>query len=540
MKHISSLFLSLCVCSLLSCVADKEPDIPTGATNETAPVFLSTNLAAITHDSIRASARLGFRGNLNILRHGWVWSENPNPTLKDNKLELAALALDSFETLLPGFTLGKTYHLRPYVATGSGETYGPEKTILMDIPKMDDITLVTDAACFLRVQCSLQSPVPPAEYGILYLKGAGTPTLQKKDGQVAGADLGNGSFHTDLTMLNPSTTYSIRAYALGASGLGYSKVKSVTTPASSLLSAGFGINTDAEIFKGAVVQFTNTSVGASNTYSWNFGDGATSPETAPAHIFNTLGNMTVRLTAQSGGCTLTKDTILKVIPDPFQGYWVPLSGGTFMMGCTAEQGADCEEWEKPAHQVTLSPFSIGKTEVTQGQWEAVTGNNPSFFYQCGPNCPVEYVSWNRIMEEFIPALDRKTGRKNRLPTEAEWEYAARGGQSFKYSGSNNLNLVGWYNGNAAGTTHPVGMKMANGFGLYDMSGNVYEWCSDWYAPYSAGSQIDPQGPSTGTERSYRAGAWIFDWRVCRVSYRYGGAAKNRDYYIGFRLALSPQ
>ena len=465
--------------ALTYCTLDKEPLLPT-ATNEKAPIFLSENLTPITHDSLRAKARLSARGNLNILHYGWVWSENPVPTLQDSTLELGPLAIDSFETLIPGLILGKTYHLRPYVLTCSGETYGPEQTIFMGIPKLNDIALVADSACFLRVQCNLQNPLPLLEYGIVYLAGAGTPTLQKKDGQASGSGLSNGSFQADLTMLNPNTAYSLRAYAKTASGTGYSRAMPVTTPTSSLLAANFSINTDAELFQGAIVQFTNTSIGAI-AYSWSFGDGETAAEDSPVHIFNNLGNMTVRLTAENGGCMLTKDTLLKIIPDPFQDYWVDIPGGTFMMGCTAEQEPDCQPDEYPAHQVTLSPFFMGKTEITQGQWLAVTGNNPSYFYQCGLDCPVETVSWERIVNEFIPALNRKTGLTHRLPTEAEWEYAARGGQAIKYAGSDNSEDVGWYADNSGGETHPVRQKYVNGFGLYDMSGNIWEWCNDRYS-----------------------------------------------------------
>ncbi len=210
----SPYILFLFVLALAACTLNKEPEIPTGATNEKAPVFLSTNLVPITHDSIRAKARLSSRGNLNILHYGWVWSENPAPTLQDLKQESDVLGIDSFEMLIPGLTLGKTYHFRPYVITGSGETYGPEKTIFMGIPKLGNVALVADSACFLRVQCSVQSPAPPAEYGILYLAGAGYAPRLQKSVAVPGTGLNNGIFQTDLTMLSPNTAYSLRTSPL--------------------------------------------------------------------------------------------------------------------------------------------------------------------------------------------------------------------------------------------------------------------------------------------------------------------------------------
>ncbi|WP_282776075.1 formylglycine-generating enzyme family protein, partial [Phaeodactylibacter xiamenensis] len=191
------------------------------------------------------------------------------------------------------------------------------------------------------------------------------------------------------------------------------------------------------------------------------------------------------------------------LPTPIQELernMVRVEGGRFKMGCTAEQGSDCWSREKPAHRVELSSFSIGKYEVTQAQWEAVMGSNPSGFSSCG-SCPVENVSWNDV-QDFIVKLNRMTGGNYRLPTEAEWEYAARGGnrsRGHKYSGSDNLGSVGWYRDNSDKKTHPVGKKTPNELGLYDMSGNVWEWCSDWYDKdyYSSSPARNPKGPGGG-------------------------------------------
>lgn len=216
---------------------------------------------------------------------------------------------------------------------------------------------------------------------------------------------------------------------------------------------------------------------------------------------------------------------------------VQVEGGTFMMGATSEQGSDAHDDEKPAHQVTLSPYYIGETEVTQALWEAVMGNNPSYFK--GSNRPVEQVSWNDC-QEFIRKLNQKTGRKFRLPTEAEWEYAARGGknsQGYKYSGSNIINDVAWFDDNSSNQTHDVKTKQANELGLYDMSGNVWEWCQDWVGGYSSGSQTNPSGPSSGSSRVDRGGGWYGGARDCRVSDRYSAAPGLRSDLLGLRLAL---
>lgn len=215
---------------------------------------------------------------------------------------------------------------------------------------------------------------------------------------------------------------------------------------------------------------------------------------------------------------------------------VPVEGGTFTMGATSEQGSDAEEDEKPAHKVTLSDYYIGQTEVTQALWEAVMGSNPSFFE--GDNLPVEQVSWNDC-QVFIQKLNQLTGKQFRLPTEAEWEYAARGGrksQGYKYAGGNNIGSVAWYTGNSGIETHPIGTKQANELGIYDMSGNVYEWCSDWYGDYTSSSQSDPQGPSSGSGRVGRGGDYGSSAGYCRVSNRYGILPGCRGDNLGLRLS----
>lgn len=219
---------------------------------------------------------------------------------------------------------------------------------------------------------------------------------------------------------------------------------------------------------------------------------------------------------------------------------VYVEGGTFRMGATEEQGEDAYDWEKPVHSVSLSDFHIGKHEVTQGLWEEVMGGNPSD-NKAGDNYPVEMVSWEDC-QRFIERLNNRTGLKFRLPTEAEWEYAARGGQKsrgYKYSGSTyDLGSVAWYEGNSGNRTHPVGQKQANELGLYDMSGNVYEWCYDWYGRYSSSSQRNPSGPASGAYRVLRGGSYYYFARYCRVSSRYRYDPGYRNYY-GLRLVLAP-
>jgi formylglycine-generating enzyme required for sulfatase activity len=198
---------------------------------------------------------------------------------------------------------------------------------------------------------------------------------------------------------------------------------------------------------------------------------------------------------------------------------IRVDGGTFTMGATSEQGDDAGDCEKPAHQVTLSSYYIGETEVTQELWLAVMGSNPSYF--SGSKKPVERVTWNDC-QDFITKLNGLTGQNFRLPTEAEWEFAARGGnksRGYKYAGSNTIDNVAWYCDNSDFETHNVAAKSANELGLYDMSGNVWEWCQDWYGSYSSSSQTNPTGPNSGNGRVFRNGGFDFLAVGCRVSYR---------------------
>ena len=228
-----------------------------------------------------------------------------------------------------------------------------------------------------------------------------------------------------------------------------------------------------------------------------------------------------------------------------------VQGGTFTMGCTDEQGSDCYDTEKPAHQVTLSDYYIGKYEVTQGLWKKVMGNNPSRFINCGDDCPVEMVSWDDC-QEFINKLNQLTGKRFRLPTEAEWEYAARGGSKAsyqtKYAGSNALGEVAWYNQNSDVNysggyeykgrklgTHTVGTKKPNALGIYDMSGNVWEWCNDWYGHYSSDEVTNLD---EGSYRVVRGGGFNEYGPYLRVSNRNSFDPSNSSYCFGLRL-VSP-
>ena len=290
---------------------------------------------------------------------------------------------------------------------------------------------------------------------------------------------GTGSFASQIPDLVPNTQYYVRAYATNEKGTVYGEVKSFVT----------------------LLGDEDENLGTNQTFNVN-------------------------------GVSFTM---------------IAVEGGIFKMGAQSSDSSgdnydsDAFSSESPVHSVTLSSYYIGETEVTQELWEAVMGSNPSEFsgFSCYPQRPVEWVSWNDC-QEFITKLNNLTGRNFRLPTEAEWEYAARGGnksKGYKYSGSNTIGDVAWYDDNSGSKTHDVKAKAANELGIYDMSGNVCEWCQDLYGDYSSGSQTNPTGPSSGSYRVVRGGNWGNSAKYCRVSYRVNGGP-GRSIDLGLRLSLS--
>ena len=256
-------------------------------------------------------------------------------------------------------------------------------------------------------------------------------------------------------------------------------------------------------------------------------------QSSNTYVASSSNNSSGSLSVASGS-----NTISIPVKDGISIEMVKVEAGTFLMGATSEM-KDPYDWEKPVHQVILTnDYYMGKYEVTQALWEAVMGSNPSQFK--GDNLPVEKVSWSDC-QEFISKLNSMTGRKFRLPTEAEWEYAARGGKKsrgYQYSGSSNISDVAWYDGNSGSKTHPVGTKQANELGIYDMSGNVYEWCSDRYGSYSSSSQTNPTGAYFMSHRVGRGGCWDCNAWYCRSSFRNGSTPDSRDSGLGLRLVLS--
>ena len=227
---------------------------------------------------------------------------------------------------------------------------------------------------------------------------------------------------------------------------------------------------------------------------------------------------------------------VREVLDQIAANMVAVEGGEFLMGAGPDDAKAAND-ERPQHYVKVDGFQISRYEVTQRQYRELMVQNPSAHKGCD-DCPVENVSWDDA-QTFIARLNAFTGKSYRLPTEAEWEYAARGGnksKGYKYAGGNDLGSVAWYYDNSADKTHPVGQKQANELGLYDMSGNVWEWCSDWYDAYPFTAQTNPKGPSSGSYRVLRGGSWLND-ADCRVSYRRSDSPDHRYSFDGFRLVL---
>lgn len=338
-----------------------------------------------------------------------------------------------------------------------------------------------------------------------------------------------------ITFTNCAITYPADAYVGEMDGYGYAILCGNNDfPDNIIISRGGGlkgdVNNDGEVNIADVNAVINIILNGSGNLT--AGDVNGDHEVNIADV-NTIINIIL------GGSAPTPSETETISVNGVAFKMVKVEGGTFTMGATPEQGSDAGENEYPAHQVTLSSFSIGETEVTQALWQAVMGNNPSSFNN-DDELPVERVSWEDC-QEFITKLNQMTGKQFRLPTEAEWEYAARGGnksKGYKYSGSNDVNEVAWYWMNSGSITHPVGTKKANELGLYDMSGNVREWCNDFMSDYTEETQTNPTGPTTGVVRVVRGGTWgNSDPASCRVSYRDSDYPVYSSSSRGFRLAM---
>lgn len=386
-----------------------------------------------------------------------------------------------------------------------------------------------------------------------------------------------GEFGKTVTGLNENTTYHVRAYAINELGTAYSedvtfKTLEVTVPVLSSVTTGTISNTSAELEASVTSLGNGTLRDAGFVYSTN------QYPTLDDHMISCGKNTTLKTTAQGltpetkyyvrayatnekGTAYGTEKafTTTKTVVNPYTTITVETSygsvqfdmakidGGTFTMGAQSTSSSqanydkDADSDEKPTHSVTLSSYYMGKTPVTQLLWYVVMGSYPNISntYGRGDDYPVYNVTYTQC-EQFITKLNSLTKKKFRMPTEAEWEFAARGGNNsnkYKYSGSNTIGSVAWYSSNSGNKTHPVAQKEANEVNLYDMSGNVWEWCSDWYGNYTMSAQTNPKGPSSGPGRVIRGGGYNDSPTECRVSVRSNASASSSFTTLGFRLVM---
>ena len=302
---------------------------------------------------------------------------------------------------------------------------------------------------------------------------------------------------------------------------------------------GVKVGQSPRVFNGVLVGNHNVEIRKSGYATSR--QTVTISEGQTASISGSLTSSTSSSTANalsSSGSSLSGNALTIPVKNGINIEMVKVEAGSFDMGATSEMENPYED-EKPVRRVTLTNnYYVGKYEVTQALWKIVMGSNPSKFK--GADLPVEQVSWDDC-QDFISKLNAMTGKRFRLPSEAEWEYAARGGKKsrgYQYSGSNTLGDVAWYSDNSGKKTHAVGTKQPNELGIYDMTGNVWEWCQDWYDSYSSSPQTNPTGAASGSRRVYRGGCWYDSARYCRSSYRRYCAPDGRGYGLGLRLALS--
>lgn len=390
----------------------------------------------------------------------------------------------------------------------------------------------------------------PAQQQITVLAGKPQTIALTLNPQLGKLDVATTPFDAKITLNGKdygTTPNTIKDLLVGEYTLVLTKTGFGTVTKTITIAEGKTTEVNEALPSGTQITITSTPAGAQLTLNGVYI--GTTPVTTTlgfgSHtikLVNGKKEVTESITVTQGGKTRWEFNVSEFgnITETTKGLnleMVAVQGGTFTMGDTFGGG---NSDEKSTHSVTLSNFYIGKFEVTQAQWQAVMGSNPSNFKGCS-SCPVETVSWNDV-QEFIKKLNQLTGKRYRLPTEAEWEYAARGGsqsKGFKYSGSNSIDEVAWYNGNSGSKTQPVGGKKPNELGLYDMAGNVWEWCADWFGSYTSDAKTNPTGPTSGTRRVYRGGSWFHDAQYCRVADRYNFIPDFRYNGLGFRLVLVP-
>lgn len=442
------------------------------------PTLENVTVSDIGKSKATLSSRLVNSGNGTIWDCGFCYSTSPSVTIDDKKVSCGVSEINFGKTIYD-LSENTTYYVKAYAINEVGVGYGEElsfKTLEVTTPTVSEITLGVVSNTYVEVSANVTSIGNGTlqDTGFVYSKEA-YPTLESE--KISCGKLEN--LNATISNLLPETTYHVRAYATNEKGTSYGEEKTVKTP--------------------------KTEV---NPYT------------------------VIEIETQYGYYKLNLATV---------------TGGTFKMGAqtknASESNYDTDAYadEDPVHNVTLSTFLIGNTTVTQKLWYVVMGSYPNLTSAngLGDEYPVYNVTFTQC-KQFISKLNNLTGKKFRLPTEAEWEYAARGGTNdsgYKYSGSTVIGKVAWYNANSSGKLHEVEKKEANELSIYDMSGNIWEWTSDWYGNYSYKDQTSPTGASSGSLRVIRGGCYSDSAKDCRVTVRSNAAESTTLPTLGFRLVM---
>ena len=540
------------------------------------PTVTTNSVTDITQTTATGGGNVTNDGGATVTERGICWSTSHNPTTSGNHTANGT-GTGSFTVQMTGLTAGTTYYVRAYATNSQGTGYGSEVsfTTTANLPTVTtaQVSNITQTTALGGGNVTNDGGASVTERGICW-STSHNPTTS---GSHATSGTGTGGFTVDMTGLAANTTYYVRAYAVNSQGTAYGNEVSFTT--SQDISAPTVTTSD-------VTNITQTTAQGGGNVTNDGGAAVTergicwstshNPTTSGSHASGGtgIGNFTVQMTGltanttyyvrayatnsqgTSYGSEVSFTTLSDTNPDELtftvngvSFTMIPVEGGTFWMGAqrTDPNGQNYDSQanndESPVHQVTLSDFYMGETEVTQALWQAVTGSNPSHFTGDN-NRPVEQVSWNDC-QTFISQLNallssQLGGRQFALPTEAEWEFAARGGNQshgYKYSGSNTIGDVAWYIDNSSNTTHAVGTKQANELELYDMSGNVMEWCYDRAGEYSSDAQTNPTGPTSGSYLVNRGGSCYNKAWCCRVSDRNEALPSSTDFSLGLRLVL---
>ena len=546
-------------------------------TTAVAPTITTKTLTSIDSTSAIASCTITNPNGLSITAAGFAYSSsNRAPTTTNDYL-----TINNTGKLTGDYTLNltplkpyTTYYVRSYINYNGSIYYGNVQsfTTLPTLPTININPIINFSTKTADVPFTIfnQFNLSITKAGIVYSSSNNTPTTT--DGNVVLGSTGilAGNYTLGLSSLTANTTYNVRGYIIYNGNTYYGTVKTFTTAQIPTITTNAIAVADID-FTSAVANFTITNPSTASIYAAGiaYSSSNTTPTIANGYVAhsstgNLAGNYTLNITSLikntlyyirgwiNIGSTIyygnTQSFTTKLLPNSvtnIDNTMVTVPAGSFTMGATSEQLANNGDgfsvlWSPTTQQVTLSSFKICKFEVTQQLWQDVMGSNPSYFTG-NLQRPVERVSWNDC-QTFITKLNQLTGKNYRLPTEAEWEYAARGGAnstySYIYSGGNTLNLVAWNINNSNSQTQTVGTKQANALGLYDMSGNVWEWCNDWYGNYSNTAVANPQGPATGSNRVIRGGSWNSYGSDLRVSIRNDYGPSFSHYAIGIRLAIS--